>query len=357
MDAIDQEMVRAIGENKQGTFTPETIEKLRKLQAKSLDARWEAKLEGLRRRAPFKDYPVLERNRALQRAATLSRRVSSSRRHPNPVVLDSPACIPEWKMLGNLGPGGFSFGSDPNVVPATDNNPSDDITGNSIVSMTYPQSGQIALGAAAGEWCDLVWNTKQTLIGMQGNRASASLFLAVFVPPNLGQVASHVLVVSCDVLIPSSPYIFLAGGYPQSPDGSGALAWVCGQATLDVLAGPILGTQSDSKTSRTVQELFLLSETANATSSHDGGEWALSQPLQLSTTMVEPPADSDLLLVTVSVEVSAWTLPATDSIAFIDSTGQGTGQPMLSWPEGLVGGNTAYQTQMIQVSNVQVCGT
>ena len=24
---------------------------------------------------------------------------------------------------------------------------------------------------------------------------------------------------------------------------------------------------------------------------------------------------------------------------------------MLSWPEGLVGGNTAYQTQMIQVSN------
>ena len=72
MDAIDQEMVRAIGENKQGTFTPETIEKLRKLQAKSLDARWEAKLEGLRRRAPFKDYPVLERNRALQRAATLA---------------------------------------------------------------------------------------------------------------------------------------------------------------------------------------------------------------------------------------------------------------------------------------------
>ena len=39
-----------------------------------------------------------------------------------------------------------------------------------------------------------------------------------------------------------------------------------------------------------------------------------------STTIIKPPADSDLLLVTVSVEVSAWTLPATDSIAFIDST-------------------------------------
>jgi hypothetical protein len=53
---------------------------------------------------------------------------------------------------------------------------------------------------------------------------------------------------------------------------------------------------------------------------------------ELAATISQPLATSDFVVVTVSAEVSAWSIPAIQSIAVVDVTGQDTGLPILTAP-------------------------
>jgi hypothetical protein len=375
-DAIAQ----AVAGNGKGPLTPATIDKLRKAQSDALNSRWEAMLEDLRRRAPFKGLPSVEQDRAFLRLARLSRSVAG-RKPRRRVQRDSAMsdCSPGWQEIAALGPDGFDFGSAdvPQIVPANDYNPGDNITGNSTVAVTFPQEGQIGIGAATGAWCDIVWEPTQTFFRLQGNRSSASLTKGFYVP-NLPNLAPGALTATCNVLLPS-PDLALIAGDPQVGGELATMVWICGQATLDVVAcnivDAIFGAPNPSKSASDSQELFIESgfgqEDKNITNAL-GGNWdtvisdvdpsGVLPAYELAATISQPLATSDFVIVTVSVEVSAWSLPSIQSIAFVDATGQNTGLPLLTAP-GFIrpytntsADNSSFGTQPIQVTDLRVCG-
>ncbi len=374
-DAIAQ----AVAGNGKGPLKPETIDRLRKAQAGVLDSRWESMLEDLRRRAPFRNLPAIEQDRAFLRLARLSS-VRKKRKHPKPVNRSGgmSECSPGWTTIAVLDGEAFTLGSAdvPNVVAANDFNPNDNITGNSSVAVTFPEQGQIGLGAAAGGWCDVVWDPSQTLFRMQGNRASAFLTQGFYVP-NLATLAPGALSASCTVLLPP-PYFALVAGDPKQGDLS-SLVYICGQATLDVVAcnivDAIFGAPNPSKSATDQQELFIeqaIGVEDAGTSNALGGSWdtviedvdpsGFSSAYELAATISQPLATSDFVVVTVTVEVSAWSIPAIQSIAIIDITGEDTGYPILTAPgyippySGPYAGTTSAGTQPIQVTGLRLCG-
>lgn len=375
MQTYNDAITGALAGNGNGPLTSTTIDKLRKVQAEKLESRWEATLEGLRRRAPFKDLPVIEQNRAFLRLASLNRS-APGRKPRQPLRRDTPmtGCSPGWNKIGELGPSGFDLGSAdvPQVVPANDYNPNDDITGNTTVAVTFPQRGQIGIGAAMGGWCDIVWEPTQQFFELKGNRSSAFLAKGFFVP-NLANLAPAALTVTCSVLLPSFG-IALVAGDPKVGGELATLVFICGQATLDVVAcnviNAIYGAPNPSKSASDVQQLFIESGTGDEPNDGSintfGGSWGtvisdvdpsgIQAVNNLSATISEPLASSDYILATISVEVSAWSLPAIQSAAMVDWTGQNTGIPLLTAPGYLYpSGNTA-SAQPIQVADLLVCG-
>ena len=159
-------------------------------------------------------------------------------------------------MLGNLGPGGSSFGSDPNVVPATDNNPKrryhwkfncfDDIS--TVRPDCSRRCGGGIVRSRVEYETDLDRHARQP-------RRRVPVPGGLRTPQSWPGRVPYSRFVSCDVLIPSSPYIFLAGGYPQSPTGPAPWRGCAARPLWMCSPSPILGTQSDSKTSRTVRGL------------------------------------------------------------------------------------------------------
>ena len=377
MDSYSDAIARAVAGNRKGPLTPATIDKLRAVQSDSLNSRWEAMLEDLRRRAPFKSLPSVEQDRALLRLARLSR--SGARRKPGQIHRDLGAgdCAQGWSEIAALGADGFDLGSAdvPKVVPANDYNPNDNITGNSTVAVTFPHDGQIGIGAAMGGWCDIVWEPTQAFFQLRGNRSSAFLAKGFFVP-NLPDLAPGALTATCNISFPP-PNIGLVAGDPNVGGELATMVWVCGQATLDVVAcnivDAIFGAPNPSKSASDTQELFIESgfgqEDKNVTN-FLGGTWDtvdndivdLVQNYELAATISQPLPTSDYIVVTVSVEVSAWSLPAIQSIAYVDATGQDTGLPLLTAP-GFIrpytntsADNSSFGTQPIQVTDLRVCG-
>ena len=377
MGSYGDSIARAVAGNGKGPLTPATIDRLRKAQSDSLNSRWEAKLEDLRRRAPFKDLPSVEQDRAFLRLARLSRSVA--RRKPRQIHKDSGTgdCGHGWSEIATLGADGFDLGSAdvPKVVPANDYNLKHKLTANSTVAVTFPQDSQIAIGAAMGGWCDIVWEPTQTFFRLQGNRSSAFLAKGFYVP-NLPNVAPGALTATCNISFPP-PNIALVAGDPKPEGELATMVWVCGQATLDVVACSIgdvvFGVPGPSKSASDTQELFIESgfgkEDKNATNLL-GGTWDtvdndivdMAQNYELAATISQPLPTSDFIVVTVSVEVSAWSLPAIQSVAWVDATGQDTGLPLLTAP-GFINpfsstplDSSAYTSQPIQVTDLRVCG-
>lgn len=199
---------------------------------------------------------------------------------------------------------------------------------------------------AAGGWCDVVWDPIQTFLRLQGNCTSAFLTQGFYVS-DLAKLAPGALSAACNVLLPA-PYIGLVAGDPK--DGELAtLVDVCGQATLDVVAcnivDAIFGAPNPSKNATDQQELFIEQaigmEDPNVVNAL-GGTWdtvvddvdpsGVLSAYELTATISQSLATSDFVVVTVSVEVSAWSIPAIQSIAVVDVTGQDTSLPILTAP-------------------------
>jgi hypothetical protein len=374
--SLHEERALALFENKEEFLTAATREKLNKIQAKILNERWEAKLESLRRRAPFKDVPQLEQDRALVRLASLGRRFSRTKT-PRPVRRDpqSVGCPGGWHEIeasnNNLFDGGSAYAAQ--IVPANDFNLGDNITGNATVAWTFPETGQIAIGAATGAWCDIVWEPTQTFFSLQGNRASAWLDKGYYVQETLGKAAPGALSASCTVAMPA-PNLITVPGDPSVEGTYATFVWVCAQATIEIFAGglgAIFGVPlKDAKSASYTDVLIMESAVGEPAPKGQVGGWGFSedvdadsQSVELSVTMGEPPADSNFLVVTVSVEVSAWAMaPSTQPVALIDLTGQGNGVPLLTAPGYITPysltntDSSAYQTQPVQISNLHVCG-
>jgi hypothetical protein len=384
-------IAEALAGNGEGPLTPLTIDRLRKVQSETLDGRWEAMLDDFRRRAPFKNLPALEQRGAFIRLGRFGRPGHGPGRKfgpPRQLHMPIPKCYPDWQEIASLGTGSFDYGSadTPQVVPINDpDSPSDGYAGYTSVAVTFPHTGQIGIGAAVGNLeGGSPWAASQTLYAGQGNRASASLTKG-FPIPDFAQLAPNALTASCSVLLPACNFALIVGSQ-YGPSDAGSMVYLCGQATLDLVAcnalSGELGGQFPSKSGSSALELFTelgfstggtdIPTSSNipyvygntATSSLDSFDPAGITPnmsYDLSATIDAPPATANFLVVTVSVEVSAWTLPADVSFAVIDATGQNTGLPLLTiplFPPWYLNDVTtsATNTQPIQITNLRVYG-
>jgi hypothetical protein len=386
MQEILAKIAEEVRRNGESPPSRESRERLGALQRALQDQRWEKRLADLRRRAPFQDQPPHEQDRGIKRIvqidASLRRRRRRAPGAPSPA--DVPhICPPGWSNIATIVVGGFDFGSPatPLIVPADNSAPPEwDISGNSSVAATYPGLSQMALGVGAGGWCDVVWEPQETFFRANGNRATATLG-ATFVRPPFGDIAPGALNVSCTVSM-GAPNISLVAGDPEGPGGPDAnalntMVYVCAKATLDMIVigperpqrptGKFEPIELDWQIASDEETLLIESGTGDydnqIASNPFGGAWDTLDSVigsglaSLSATVSRPIPEAIQLYIAVSVDISAWTLPGVQSVALLDCTGQAANTvPVLSAPLYIANGSTAFGSQPIQISAVQVCG-